>query len=104
MKTKKPPIELIKGRAGNSGQFNIVHRHSTTTPRPVSSVEPEGSALDAAVFAMTHRTPQQIADAQARAMKAYRPERIVPPGKTLAEIVSGQWPGDETDEQIEMAL
>ena len=49
-------------------------------------------------------TPEQIAEAQTRAMDAYKPIRTVPPGKTLADIVSGKWPGDETDAQIEAAL
>ena len=53
---------------------------------------------------MTHRTPEQIAEARARATAAYQPLRPVPSGKTLADIVSGKWPGDETDEQIQAAL
>src|SRR5205085_696620 len=60
--------------------------------------------LSRARQAMTHRTPEQIAEAQARAMDAYEPRRPVPRGKTLADVVSGQWPGDETDDQIEAAL
>lgn len=60
--------------------------------------------LAQARFKMAHRTKEQIAEAQARAMDLYRPIRTVPPGKTLADIVSGKWPGDETDEQIEIAL
>ena len=55
-------------------------------------------------YAMTHRTPEQIAEAQVRAIETYQPIRTVPPGKTLADVVCGQWPGDETDEEIEAAL
>jgi antitoxin component of MazEF toxin-antitoxin module len=65
---------------------------------------PETTVLERAVYAMTHRTPAQIAAAQAHAMEAYQPVRTVPPGKTLADMVSGKWPGDETDEQILAAL
>lgn len=64
----------------------------------------EPTALDLAVYEMTHRTPEQIAQAQARALEMYKPRRVVPPGKTLADMVSGKWPGDETDEQIDAAL
>ena len=64
----------------------------------------QSTMLARARYAMTHRTPEQIAEAQARAMETYQPLRPVPPGKTLADVVSGQWPGDETDEQIETAL
>lgn len=60
--------------------------------------------LAKARYKMAHRTKEQIADAQARAMGLYSPIRAVPPGKTLADIVSGKWPGDENDEQIEDAL
>ena len=62
------------------------------------------SLLDQAVYAMTHRTPDQISEAQARAMEAYKPIRTVPAGRTLADVVSGKWPGDESDAQINAAL
>ena len=66
--------------------------------------EAEPTALSRAVYEMTHRTPEQIAEAQVRAMERYKPRRAVPPGKTLADMVSGKWPGDETVEQITAAL
>lgn len=62
------------------------------------------SRLSLAKHALTHRTADQIAEAQARAIAAYQPLRAVPYGKTLADMVSGRWPGDESDEQIEAAL
>ena len=61
----------------------------------------QSTTLSRARQAMTHRTPEQIAEAQARAMETYQPLRTVPPGKTHADIVSGEWPGNETDEEIE---
>ncbi len=33
-----------------------------------------------------------------------RPAKPLPPGKTLEDMVVGKWPGDETDEQIRLAL
>ena len=60
--------------------------------------------LARARYEMAHRTPEQIAEAQARAMELYQPVRAVPPGKTVADVVSGQWPGDETDDEIDNAL
>lgn len=33
-----------------------------------------------------------------------KPRRLPPPGKTAMEMVTGQWPGDETDEQVNRAL
>lgn len=62
------------------------------------------SQLSRARSAMAHRSPEQVAEAQRRAMDLYRPLRSVPPGKTLADVVSSQWPGSETDEEIEAAL
>ncbi len=60
--------------------------------------------LSEAVARLTNRSPEQIAQAQAQAIEAYKPLRTVPPGKTLADVVSGQWPGKETDDQINQAL
>lgn len=33
-----------------------------------------------------------------------RPRRLPPPGKTAMQMIVGQWPGDETDEEILQAL
>lgn len=52
----------------------------------------------------TSRTPEQIEQARERLLKASRPARPLPEGKTLADVVEGQWPGDETDEQVRDAL
>lgn len=64
----------------------------------------EESALDRAVAAMTNRTPEQIAEAQARAIQSYAPKRLPPPGVSVFEVIAGKWPGDETDEEIKAAL
>lgn len=65
-----------------------------------SAEQAETSALDKAVAAMTSRTPEQIAESRKRALAASPTPRPLPPGKTLADVVAGKWPGDETDEQI----
>ncbi len=62
------------------------------------------STLDEAIAKMTHRTPEEIEETRRRVLEASRPPRDLPPGKTLADVVVGQWPGDETDEQIQEAL
>lgn len=33
-----------------------------------------------------------------------KPRRLPPPGKTAMEMIVGQWPGDETDEELLAAL
>jgi Arc/MetJ-type ribon-helix-helix transcriptional regulator len=68
-----------------------------------SDEEEDEAALDRAIAAWTRRTPEQIAQAQALA-SAIRPEREVPSGKTLFDMVAGKWPGEETDEEINSAL
>jgi bifunctional DNA-binding transcriptional regulator/antitoxin component of YhaV-PrlF toxin-antitoxin module len=69
-----------------------------------SGATPEPTALERAIDAMTNRTPEQLAAAQAHAMETYKPVRTVPAGKTLADMVAGKWPGDETDAQVFAAL
>ncbi len=32
-----------------------------------------------------------------------KPRRLPPPGKTAWDMVVGQWPGDETDEELQAA-
>ena len=83
---------------------DAVHVRIESAPEQKAEAQAKPSALDRAVYKMTHRTPEQIAQAQVRAMEMYKPRRAVPPGKTLADMVSGKWPGDETDEQINAAL
>ena len=33
-----------------------------------------------------------------------KPRRLPPPGKTAMQMLVGQWPGDETDEELKAAL
>ena len=70
---------------------------------------PEGEAedpeaLNRAVARMMNRTPEEIEAARARLFQQSRPPREIPEGKTLEDMISGKWPGDETDEQIREAL
>lgn len=61
-------------------------------------------ALEKAVARLLNRTPQEVEAARARLFKASRPPRPLPEGKTLEDVLAGQWPGDETDEQVYEAL
>ena len=60
--------------------------------------------IDEAIARLRNRTPQEITAARERAYAASTPPRPLPPGKTLEEVVAGQWPGDETDEEIRELL
>ena len=65
--------------------------------------EPENpDALARAVAAMINRTPEQRRAARERAIREFRPEYDLPPGKTIFDVV--KWPGDETEEEIFAAL
>lgn len=66
--------------------------------------EDDPDALTHAINRMVNRTPEEIAEAQMRAIAACKPRNEIPPGKTLFDMVAGKWPGDETDEQIQEAL
>jgi bifunctional DNA-binding transcriptional regulator/antitoxin component of YhaV-PrlF toxin-antitoxin module len=64
----------------------------------------EPTALALAIASMINRTPEQVAKDRASLMAMTSPARPLPPGKTLADVICGQWPGYETDEQIYAAL
>jgi hypothetical protein len=61
-------------------------------------------ALDRAIERMKNRTPEEIESAQTQAIREYKPERPLPEGKTIFDVICGKWPGDETDEEIAEAL
>ncbi len=61
-------------------------------------------ALTMAVNKLVNRSEGEMLASRARVMKTVRLGRPLPEGTTLADVVEGQWPGDETDEQIFEAL
>ncbi len=95
--------------------IQAIYQNGVFTPKEPVSL-PEGcevtveanadfeTALDREIRWLTTRTPEQIEQARERILKASRPARPLPEGKTLSDMVEGKWPGDETDEQIHEAL
>ncbi|HEX5084026.1 MAG TPA: hypothetical protein VFY40_18410 [Blastocatellia bacterium] len=61
-------------------------------------------AFERAFAQMTNRTPEEIEETRARIFQEMVSPLPLPPGKTLADILYGQWPGDETDEEVLAAL
>ena len=64
-------------------------------------VTPEGLSEQAAMQALLaglkgRRIPQSLDE--------LKPRRLPPPGKTAWDMIVGQWPGDETDEELQAAL
>jgi hypothetical protein len=56
----------------------------------------------AAIRRIRSRTPEEVAATRAEAFAHSPPPRPLPEGKTLEDVLV--WPGDETDEQIRVAL
>jgi hypothetical protein len=77
-------------------------RHAVT--RRIRPNPDQEDLLQAAVERMTSRTPEQIAEAQARAARFIRPGRPLAPGQTIFDAVCGKWPGDESDQEVTEAL
>ena len=71
--------------------------------RLVENPVPNG-AVEEGLRRITSRTPEQVEAARAALLAASTPPKPLPAGKTLEDVVAGAWPGDETDEQIRVAL
>jgi len=62
------------------------------------------NALAEAIQKLLNRTPEEKEEARQRLLQRSRRARPLPEGKTFVDVVCGQWPGDETEEQILEAL
>jgi hypothetical protein len=62
------------------------------------------NALAHAMAELSNQTPEEREQARQRLLEVSRPPRPLPEGKTFLDVVCGQWPGDETDEQVFEAL
>ena len=72
--------------------------------RAIPEEAEDPGALDRAVAKMMNRTPEEVEATRARLFAEMEPPRPLPPGKTLEDMISGKWPGDETDEEVLRAL
>lgn len=64
----------------------------------------EPDALAKAMARMLNRTPEEIEQTRARLFQEMEAPLPLPEGKTLFDVVCGQWPGDESDEEVFEAL
>ena len=91
--------------------IQAVYADGVLTPReplnlPEGSVldvvlpKPQMTALERELDWLMHRTSEDIQAACDRIDATSTPPRPLPPGKTLADMVQGTWPGEETDEEI----
>jgi hypothetical protein len=88
--------------AGELLEEKLKETHTITSTDEDGDFDPD--ALERAIAQMTNRTPEEVEETRARLFQEMEPPRPLPPGKTLADILSGQWPGDETDEEVLAAL
>ena len=68
------------------------------------SDDEDPGALDRAIAKMMNRTPEEVEATRARLFAEMEPPREIPEGKTLEDMISGKWPGDETDDEVLRAL
>ncbi len=73
---------------------------TSETPAAERADNPPPDDIAEAMTRMMNRTPDQVMADRERAYAASTPPRPLPPGTTLDDVVGGQWPGDETDEEI----
>ena len=57
----------------------------------------ESAAMAALISGLKNRPIPQSLD-------EIKPRRLPPPGKTAMDMIVGQWPGDETDQELQAAL
>jgi hypothetical protein len=74
---------------------------TTTTPIEPSAPETKPDPIAEAMARIINRTPEEILAAREAILARSPPPRPLPPGKTWIDMVVGQWPGEETDEEIE---
>jgi hypothetical protein len=105
--------ERIGARVADYAGFLLEQKlRENGAAQPVNGVEKETAedddtdpdALAHALAELFNETPEEAEQARLELLAASRPPRPLPEGKTLADMVFGQWPGDETDEQVFEAL
>ena len=101
------PLEALNEFHLQQGDKVIVRLEPVLSPQTLDR-EPfreDGSDYyDDVIKRMTSRTPEQIREAREYANRTYHPLITPKPGNTIWDEICGQWPGDETDEDIVVAL
>lgn len=90
-----PPQGIFEGDKVQIRLLNIIR----ATPE-----EDDPGALQRAVARMTSRTPEEVEATRARLFAEMESPTPLPPGKTLEDVISGKWPGDETDEEVRLPV
>lgn len=105
IRTVPLPVEveaMLKEKAKQAGLPLASYLEELAERDAISDRMPE--SLKEAVRRMISRTPEQVLADREAILKTARRARPLPVGKTLADVVSGTWPGDESDDEIRMQL
>lgn len=99
-----PVATEVKLRAKAEALGVPVETYLRTLVERDTAVDARPDALAEAIQRLTSRTPAEIDVDRARILALTEEPRPLPEGKTLADVVVGQWPGDETDEEMRELL
>jgi hypothetical protein len=75
--------------------------NATPTSEPTI---PVSSRLQQELAWLDDRREEDVEETRSRLFGLTPPPAPLPEGKTLSDVVEGQWPGDETNEQVRAAL
>jgi|GEM_PF-2253196 len=60
--------------------------------------------LEREIAWLTQRSSAEIEQTRLQVFSQSTSARLLPPGQTLSDVVEGQWPSDESEEEIQKAL
>jgi hypothetical protein len=100
-------VAKLRARAADRGlaleaYLRLVTERAAEAPEP--DADGPAGRLEHELAWLTGRSAEDVAEARRRLLALSPPARPIPEGKTLSDVVEGQWPGDETDEQVRAAL
>ena len=96
-----PPLEQF----GEQNAAQLAGCNVRITIEPVDDeADKDVFSLDAGIARLNGRTPDEILTARNRMLSEASEPLPFPAGKTFAEVIMGQWPGDESDDEIAAAL
>ena len=93
---------LLEQKLHENGEQNGVNGSAKVVAQDDDDTDPD--ALAKAISQMLNRTPEELEQTRARIFREMEPPLPLPEGKTIFDVICGQWPGDETDEEVFEAL
>lgn len=96
----KSAIEI----AANLLEEKLLESQSFSAPLEEPDEDTDPQALEKAIAELLNRRPEEIQATRNQILAMSRPPRPLPEGKSLIDVISGQWPGTESDEEVYAAL